>query len=131
MIRRPIMQRRENEAANPSSEASSFPLVDFISKVSDKMSYKEFKKNIFDICRYILQILLVYPLDCTKCNSSVQAQMTCANSTITLQCTDISQFCAIPKFLQLGVPQLCSALLSYRLSEHSFVHAMIAYSSVH
>ena len=26
------MQRRENEAANPSSEASSFPLVDFISK---------------------------------------------------------------------------------------------------
>ena len=26
------MQRRENVAANPSSEASSFPLVDFISK---------------------------------------------------------------------------------------------------
>ena len=41
------MQRRENEAANPSSEASSFPLVDFISKVSDKMSCKEFRKNVY------------------------------------------------------------------------------------
>ena len=89
------MQRRENEAANPSSEASSFPLVDFISKVSDKMSCKEFKKNV-DICRYILQILLVYPW--TKVLLMLRNSLGCN---------------------------------SYRLSEHSLVHAMIACSSVH
>ena len=80
------MQRRENEAANPSSEASSFPLVDFISKVSDKMSYKEFKKKTFltyaDISQ--LQILLVYPLDRTKCNSSVQISLLLCGAQIFL-----------------------------------------------
>ena len=63
------MQRRENEAANPSSEASSFPLVDFISKVSDKMSYKELKKTFLTYADTSqLQILLEYPLDRTKCD---------------------------------------------------------------
>ena len=72
----------------------------------------------------------VYPLDRTKWYSSVQAQITCANSTTTLQCTDISQLCALPIFLQLGVPLICSAL-SYRLSGHSLVLSMIACGSVH
>ena len=53
------MQRRENEAANPSSEASSFPLVDFISKVSFKMSCKEFKKLFLTtICGHHKRMIL-------------------------------------------------------------------------
>ena len=98
----------------------------------DKTQYIPGKQVLVNDCgkqtnKNILQILLVYSLDCTKWYSSMQAKITCVNSTTTLQCIAISQ---LPMFLQLDVPLLCSAL-SYRLSEYSLVHVMITCSSVH